>query len=836
MGLFRQFCMWIDSAVFGVIEKAYNLIFDLAGIFVNNEIATSIIKNLYIIVGIFAFFKIAFLLVNSVIDPEKLNEKGRGLSNILVRTVGMLIILMFTPMLFEMAYTLQERIVGWETNSNGTKQASSSGNLIEKLILGESVKSSDDNTNAGKQFSNIALSTLVTVNETYAKDFVSIGDAGDGGTVGYNSNGTCETQACENAIQAWNDMYAKGDMNAKTLRHYINIKEKHEVSIGNNKEKEDQYVYNYTVVLTTVVGGFIAYILFSFALDIAARVFQLAALEIISPLFIVTFIDPKSASSGMFNRWLKEVGSTYVGLFIRLASVSLLILFTSILNKLKWLKSSSSSSWVNLTLMLGLLLFAKKAPKWISEMIGFKSDGLGGLGIGKKLASTALVGGAIGKGLGAAKKGIGNQAKKTLDHQKKKMQNAGNRALAGLATGREAWKDAREKGRNGTLTDANGNKINGKGIKGKGKTYSQMAKNAVLAASAARGKMKLEQLKNPENDFRIFKGVRDKYNEAAKAINPQYTTKGERKISEMNDKVQAQLVAAGMDNISIGGKIKDAKEMALTKALYGTTDVNKALRPTGGPDINNSYARVLNGKTATSEPEIHSAAYATLYDADSIDANGNVIKNDNIIATSDDVEKWVSKQNPYFRQLLATTAYENNIKFQNEYTSTCENLLKANQNYTQAVLQQQQFATNYPEPDTTEVKAHQDWEKARDAIKSNVESARDSYENCKEDKETLLGEFMSKIENKTFDTPPGDELGVVQIDGEYINQFGKFKPVTDKNNKITRYEFKEEDMSKYRDVISQNQDKKLSGPKYKEGLEQLKEQYSNEMKKLDNKQ
>ena len=390
MSFFRMFFMMLDKVVFSLIDDGYNLMFDLSKVFVDNELAKTIIKNFYVIVGIFAFFRIAVLLINSIIDPEKLNEKGKGLSSILWRTVVMLVILVLTPFIFDAGYDLQSKIMD--------------GQIVEKLILGTGASGA----NPGNNFKTIAISSLITVNEYYGDDFTSISDAVNEGSdeVGYASNGTCETQKCEEAITKWNEAYASGNMNISDISPYITVNQK-------NDAGDDEYVYDYMVVVTTFAGGFIVYMLFSFAIDLAIRVFKLAILEIISPLFIVTFIDPKSTSSGMFSRWLKEVGSTYAILFIKVACISLTVLFVSILNNQKILKNVGSGNFVKLTLMLGLLVFAKQAPKLISELIGIKSDG-NGLSIGKKLASAALIGGAIGKGLDAAKgvpKKIGNKAK-----------------------------------------------------------------------------------------------------------------------------------------------------------------------------------------------------------------------------------------------------------------------------------------------------------------------------------------------------------------------------------------------------------------------------------------
>lgn len=417
--------MLIDSAVYGLIDNAYNLIFSISSVTLNNDVVEQIIRNMYILVGIFAFFRIALLLVNAIIDPEKLNEKGKGLPNILLRTIIMLVILVFLPILFEMAYEFQADVLGIKKDEQtGDIVENGSGNLIERLILGKAISNTSGKVDStpGDNFKNAALSALITVDEEFTDGELQVPSAKNDWKGGYKSNENCTTKMCNRAINDWNEMYVKGNMNIKTLRNYISVNEKVENESG---EKEKVYVYNYTVGVTTIAGGIIVYILLSFAIDIGIRVFQLAALEIVAPIFVTTFVDPQSASSGMFNRWLKEVGSTYANLFIRVACVSLLVLFASLLNEIEFFPIGTNSNWVKLFLMIGLLIFAKKAPKWLSDLLGIKGDGTG-LWTPKKLKENMLGGsflagaakGALGAGYATAKN-LGHLARARNEARKK---------------------------------------------------------------------------------------------------------------------------------------------------------------------------------------------------------------------------------------------------------------------------------------------------------------------------------------------------------------------------------------------------------------------------------
>ena len=913
----RAICMAIDGVLYSLLDNAYDLVIKLSTAeLLKPATIKSLTGNLYIIFGVVAFFRLALLLVNAIIDPEKLNEKGKGLSNIFFRVVGMVILLAVTPFLFEKSYDLQEKIVG----------ADASKNIIFKTILGNNANiASSNNSNAGKALQNIALSSLITIDENYLKN-ASSDDSKDkekndkeendkekvilckykeikddnGKVKGYdytkitnsdeynfcplvcvpNGDGTCTPQGgyvyddstcdwanCQNAVDTYNEMYVNEDMSPSKLASYVGVSTKIE---DENGEKQEVYVYNYMFIITGVVGVAMTYIIISFAIDIAVRMIELIVLEILSPLFIATFVDPKSAQSGPFKNWLSAVGKSYVSLYIRLAIIALMVLLVSIINQSKMFQSMGDvSGWAKIFMVIGLLIFAKKAPKWIGDMIGIKGDGgLGGLSIGKKLGGMALAGGLASKGLDKLK----GQGKKTLDNTGKRVKNKLGRAFSGAVAANEARKQSKDLAARGELRDANGNPISRK-------TYSQMARDAAIA------KTKAEQLKNPENDFRMFKGIRDKYASIAADVNPNFESSKDKKIKNAAVDAQAKLKMAGLDEVSMGGKIKDAKDLALTKDLYGSdiSKKDKMVNPINSEQMNNSFSRFFNGSIPTTEEDMQLAAYAaTVKNAASIDAQGNILdKNGHVLETRDVVDSkvadYVNKANPYLKQLWVTTAYENNIQKQNEFGSVSENLVKSNQRLREAIIQRNQYIDNNPapqavlnepqkpqEPDMSNLsveaaknamdqyinestkynseKAAYDkyvkWKQNMDVFDSNVTQARKEYETYSNDKEKLVAEYKKSAsldENGITTNEPNDNVGTIQVNGRYINKYGEYEVITAPDGKSKQYKFVEKDMSDYFDLITQKMDDKLNGAKFKKKLDTIKEEYSIESKKVENK-
>ena len=833
----REICMAIAGVLSSLLDNAYDLVIKLSTAeLLKPATIKSLTGNLYIIFGVVAFFRLALLLVNAIIDPEKLNEKGKGLSNIFFRVVGMVILLAVTPFLFEMSYDLQGKLVG----------ADASENIIFKTILGNNANiASPKNSNAGKALQNIALSSLITIDKEYLVNDkqcnVGENDCGfypltcvpnndDEGTCtlqgGYVYGDNCSWPNCRKAVDKYNEMYVAEDMSPAKLAAYAGTSKKIEVE----GVEQEVYVYNYMFIITGIVGVAMTYIIISFAIDIAVRMFELIVLEILSPLFIATFVDPKSAQSGPFKNWLSAVGKSYASLYIRLAIIALMVLLVSIINQSKMFQSMGDvSGWAKIFMVIGLLIFAKKAPKWIGDMIGIKGDGgLGGLSIGKKLGGMALAGGLASKGLDKLK----GQGKKTLDNTGKRVKNKLGRAFSGAVAANEARKQSKDLAARGELRDAEGNPISRK-------TYSQMARDAAMA------KAKAEQLKNPENDFRMFKGIRDKYASIAADVNPNFESSKDKKIKSAAVDAQAKLKMAGLDEVSMGGKIKDAKDLALTKDLYGSdiSKKDKMVNPINAEQMNNSFSRFFNGSIPTTEENMQLAAYAATVDnAASIDAQGNILdKNGHVLETRDVVDSkvadYVNKANPYLKQLWATTAYENNIQKQNEFGSVSENLVKSNQRLREAIIQRDQFLSNNPAP-ALDDPSYADYQRNLAVFENNITSATSDYNTYKDEKEKLATEYKKSAgldENGITINEPNDNVGTIQVNGRYINKYGEYEVITAPDGRSKQYKFVEKDMSDYFDLITQKMDDKLNGAKFKKKLDTIKEEYSIESKKVENK-
>ncbi len=395
----RSLLIWIDSIGFAFVDNVYALMIQCMSGFSEETVSNlidGVINNAYVIVGIFALFRLALSLVNSIISPDKLTEEKKGFGNILIKVVITMVLFIVVPIIFQKSRDLQQMIVN--------------NNYISKLLAG--VELYDPDATEGVSYNPGTLMQVVTIKSLIKPDDRL-----------FPNNKSCEGEACktfygERDCSAPASGYSPSQEAVRVCEHwndnYVKFSQlSHDIAVYDKVGDEKIFVYNYIPIVTLVVGILILYVLLSFTIDIAVRSVELFALEILSPFFIVTYIDPSSASNGPFKRWLTATGKSYISLFVKIAIITLmLVLISNLGDLLKGIKGDTV--FLKLLMILAILIFAKKAPKWIGDMIGLSDGaGLGGLGIGKKLAGAALVGGMLGKGVDKLKsttKGIGRGA------------------------------------------------------------------------------------------------------------------------------------------------------------------------------------------------------------------------------------------------------------------------------------------------------------------------------------------------------------------------------------------------------------------------------------------
>ena len=157
----------------------------------------------------------------------------------------------------------------------------------------------------------------------------------------------------------------------------------------------DQNKLKFDFFTALLVGiGVIIYLVI-LAVDVVVRGFKLALLQLLAPIPIISYVDPKDK---IFNQWIKMYMSTFLELFIKLLAISIAVNLLTMISSAELFDTALKT----LVAIIAVLVFAKLFPSIISKIFGI--DSMGGsfkdiMGMGK----TALgfgAGAALGAGAG----------------------------------------------------------------------------------------------------------------------------------------------------------------------------------------------------------------------------------------------------------------------------------------------------------------------------------------------------------------------------------------------------------------------------------------------------
>ena len=361
--------LWIDSVIYWFASQCYQLFIKLAGtrIFEDSFFA-NFANRIYVILGV---FYLAYALLNAIVDPEKLTKGDKSAGKIVVNLIVSLVILGFLPTIFNYAYRLQNYILA--------------SNAIGSLILGtppQEVSSSNNTNNSNNVMLNYGDVLSFTVLNTFLNS--------------ENINFYVADNYTWYNFKA--DVLENGDYGAM-----VNMGKA--VSTGvdalDGPNAGSTVRIDYKVVISTAAGIFLVYIMLSFTLDLGVRVAKFAFYQLIAPIPIIMRILP--SKKGVFDKWLKQTLSVYFEVFVRVAVMYIAIYFINTIvntNTLSQFWNGGIQGKLALVIIiLGILAFAKQAPKMISDMLGIDTGGLK-LGIKDKLKAGGFF--AAGSAVGAA--------------------------------------------------------------------------------------------------------------------------------------------------------------------------------------------------------------------------------------------------------------------------------------------------------------------------------------------------------------------------------------------------------------------------------------------------
>ena len=368
--LLRPFFGGIDYLVYTLLGWVIEGIFNLSSIFASKDVTEIIYTRIYTVLAIFMVFKLTFSFIKYVVSPDTMVDKEQGVGKIIARTLTMLAILIILPTIF-----FKSDIFPGQNAPILTMLQNGVIKTLPKVILGISDDNGNTTTTAEENGNVMALNMLSSL---------------------YYPNECKDAAVCDS------------DNKLTSLSGFS--------TSLNMTDTNSSYVYYYMWPLTTLCGIILVFILVGIAVDVAIRVFKLMILQMIAPIPVMTYIDPKSSKDGAFNSWIKTFTTTYLDIFIKLGTVYLLLLLVKeffsgkLFGNVYKTLGFASGNFVMIFLIIGLFQFAKEAPKFIKDALGIKDSG-GGSFMGKALsgmagAAAGFAGGLATGGLSGGLSGI----------------------------------------------------------------------------------------------------------------------------------------------------------------------------------------------------------------------------------------------------------------------------------------------------------------------------------------------------------------------------------------------------------------------------------------------
>ena len=444
----------VDEAVYGIIASVYKLMITIASHQVFNEKTFETFgKRVYALVGIFMLFKLAFSLIRYIVNPDEMKDSKKGGKKLIINVMVVVVLITITPTIFEQSRNLQGLIL--------------KENVIGNLILGISGEGNVTANKAAKDWELISKNDNdddQTTDTTEDNEQTNTGTVNPGGTDGaairqYNlfdktvgdeiatltfsafyfpAYGNCSADISEmkndeeniNASEENPDISYPDNITENCLNAFGGEKELaqtylrgivfndietllYDNDLANAKLEtetgQSKFVMKYSVLISTVAGIILLLIFINFCIEVAVRTIKLGFLELMAPIPIISYIDPKSAENGLFSKWLKMCVTTYLSLFIRLAAIYFAIFVIGEITSGGI--DLTSSPLVTVFLILGALIFANQLPKMIEELVpSLKGSGTFSLNPMKTIGASPLASAAVGGVAGAVGGTLANSA------------------------------------------------------------------------------------------------------------------------------------------------------------------------------------------------------------------------------------------------------------------------------------------------------------------------------------------------------------------------------------------------------------------------------------------
>ncbi len=414
MTAIRNIFIIFDACIYYFVNFGFTMLFNIATFnLVDRKMIFDLVSRIQLIIGIFMLFQLAMTIIKGIVNPDSFTDsKSGGAGNVIMRIIVSLVLLaLLVPLnisapkneyekqinnngvLFGTLYSLQYRILTNDT--------------LGKLILGDDSTNYTSSDPDGKSLSDFGNSFTTTVIKAFYT--LNVDDEGnyvcnDGWDEVYKSEQMTAHEIIVNGTRTC------GDDNwpswAKTLYDLTPY------GAIDGAIHDEKYSISMSYITCTIVGIVLFVLLCMMIFNVATRVFKLVALQLLAPIPVISYMDPKGSKDSAFNSWLKLLGTTYLELFIQLGVIYFAIsIIKSFMERfpelsLQTVVDTTSTGaiqgpiilrWTFIIMTIALFIFAKDAPKFFKQMLGVKDDGKGFFGaFGTALGFGVAAAGAIG--------------------------------------------------------------------------------------------------------------------------------------------------------------------------------------------------------------------------------------------------------------------------------------------------------------------------------------------------------------------------------------------------------------------------------------------------------
>lgn len=274
--LLRSIGFFIDKTFISLLTKA----FEYFELIISKELFApkliqGITDNVYFFIAVFILFKLALRFIKYVMDPNLVSDDNVGTNAILRRAIVGMALIIFIPSIFTVIRDFQKAIIA--------------DDVINKIVM-------DKNTELKYEQVKQKAPVGRIIGFSVLQGFLNFDDS--------KFLSSVYKKQWNRAVESFDP--ADIDINAGGSGYSTN------------------YYYDYIPVISTVALGYALWLVIKYCFDVLVRFFKLTLLQIISPIVMVDYIF--EGDQGTFKQWTTTVIATFVMLFIRILSLSFVIM------------------------------------------------------------------------------------------------------------------------------------------------------------------------------------------------------------------------------------------------------------------------------------------------------------------------------------------------------------------------------------------------------------------------------------------------------------------------------------------------------------------------------